>query len=345
MDTSIFGTLSLIAPDLMEELELRALILERVAALGPIGRRALAARLNLSERTVRAAADALREAGCITQTAAGMEIREEGRVLVETARAVSRGRRSVQSMELTLSRKLNIERVCVVRGDADRDSGVIEEIAHAAAGQLRFLLQGAQVLAVSGGRTVAAMSEVLGAAAPMDITVVPLHGGLGGTSQTQANTVVERVARALGGHHRLLHLPDGLSRSAAAELSRLPQVREALELLAHADILLYGVGRAEDLAVRRGLSRQERDDLTAHGAVAEALGFYFDARGRVVGGSSLALSEEDVGRTSRAAIVAAGEGKAEAILSVLLHHPHKLLVTDEGAAEKMIGILRQQPSF
>lgn len=42
MDTSILNTLSLIAPDLMEEMELRTLILERVAALEPIGRRALA---------------------------------------------------------------------------------------------------------------------------------------------------------------------------------------------------------------------------------------------------------------------------------------------------------------
>ena len=111
MDTSILGTLSLIAPDLMEELELRTLILERIAALGPIGRRALATRLNLSERTVRAAADALRDAGCITQSAAGMEISDAGRQLVETARAVSRSRRSVQSTERALSRKLNIERV------------------------------------------------------------------------------------------------------------------------------------------------------------------------------------------------------------------------------------------
>ena len=45
MDTSILGALYMIAPDLMEEIELRTLILERVAALGPIGRRALAQRL------------------------------------------------------------------------------------------------------------------------------------------------------------------------------------------------------------------------------------------------------------------------------------------------------------
>ena len=42
MDTSILNTLAQIAPDLMEEMELRTLILERVAALEPIGRRALA---------------------------------------------------------------------------------------------------------------------------------------------------------------------------------------------------------------------------------------------------------------------------------------------------------------
>ena len=345
MDTSILAALSLIAPDLMEELELRTLILERVAALGPIGRRALALRLNLSERTVRAAADALREAGCITQSAAGMEISDAGQVMVETARAVSRGRRSIQAMEMTLSRRLGIERVCVVRGDADRDRQVETELAHAAAGQIRYLLQGAQVLAVSGGRTIAGMAQAIVSAAPMEITVVPARGGMGGMSHTQANTVAERIALALGGHHRLLHLPDGLSRNAAAELSRLPQVREALELLGSADVFLYGVGRAIELASRRGLSGQERDDLIAHGAVAEALGFYFDAQGRVVGGASLALSEEDIGRRSRAAVVAAGSGKAEAILAVLRHHPHKLLVTDEGAAEKILEILKQSASF
>ena len=65
----------------------------------------------------------------------------------------------------------------------------------------------------------------------------------------------------------------------------------------------------------------------------------------MVGGSSLALSEEDIGHVSRAAVLAGGASKAEAILAVLRHHPHKLLVTDEGAAMKMMGILRQQPSF
>ena len=316
MDTSILNTLSLIAPDLMEEMELRALILERVAALEPIGRRALAARLHLAEREVRAAAEALKKAGCLTQSASGIE--------------------------LTLSQMLGVERVCVVRGDADIDSGVMEEVARAAARQIRFLLQGAHVMAVTGGRTVAKTAEAIAVAAPMEITVVPAQGGMGGGVSTQANTVAERFAQKLGGYYRFLHLPDGLSGAAADELARLPQVREPLELVRHADVLLYGIGRAMDLAQRRGLSRVEQETLREEGAVAEALGFYLSADGRVVGGgSSLAFKPEDIGRKNRAAAVAAGRAKAEAILAVCAHHPHKLLVVDEGAALRMIELLRR----
>ena len=175
MDTSILNTLSLIAPDLMEEMELRALILERVAALEPIGRR-----LHLAEREVRAAAEALKKAGCLTQSASGMELTPQGQSLVEAARAVSGGRRTLSGIELTLSQMLGVERVCVVRGDADIDSEVMEEVARAAARQIRFLLQGAHVMAVTGGRTVAKTAEAIAVAAPMEITVVPAQGGMGG---------------------------------------------------------------------------------------------------------------------------------------------------------------------
>ena len=341
MDTSFLSALTSMAPDLMEELELRALILERVGALGPIGRRALAARLHLPERGVRSAADALREAGCIAQNASGMSLTAHGQQVLETARAVSGRRRALSALELTLSRKLNVERVCVVPGDADRDDGALGETARAAARQIRFLLKDARVLAVSGGSTIARTAEAVAAAAPMDITVVPAQGGVSGGVKTQANTLAERFAERLGGRHCLLHLPDGLSDMAAAELSRLPQVREALELLREADVLLYGVGRADVLVRRRGMSLPEEEALLREGAVAEALGFYFDARGRVVGKrGSLALSAQELGRKNRAAIVAAGADKADAILAVCAHHPHKLLVTDEGAAQRMAERLK-----
>ena len=174
MDTSILSALSMIAPDLMREIELRTLVLERVAALEPIGRRALAQRLQLPEREVRSAADALRACGCVSLSAAGMELTDHGRSLVDTARAVSRGRRSLSSMELALARKLDVERVCVVRGDADVDESVLAEAAQTAARQIRFPLQDAQVLAVSAGRTMRMTAEATPTPAPrVEVTATP----------------------------------------------------------------------------------------------------------------------------------------------------------------------------
>lgn len=341
MDTSVLGTLFMIAPDLMEELELRTLVLERVAALEPIGRRALAQRLHLAEREVRSAADALRNAGCIAQSAAGMELTEQGRALVETARAVSRGRRSLAQMELALSHQLNVERVCVVRGDADLDESVLSAAAQAAAQEIRFLLQDAHVLAVSGGRTLAATAEAIALAAPMDVTVVPAQGGMSGSVMQQAGTLAERFAQRLGGQSRLLHLPEGISAPVLEEMARLPQVKETMELLRHADVLLYGISRAQTAARRRGMGAAERETLQKSGAAGEALGLYFDAQGGVCGGrGAMGLRAQDMGARMKTAAVAAGRSKAEAIIGVCLHHPHRLLVTDEGAALRMMELLR-----
>jgi len=340
MDTSILGTLFQIAPDLMASIELRALVMERVAALGPIGRRALAQRLHLPEREVRSAADALKASGCLSQSAAGMTLTPLGQSLVDSARTVSQGRRSLSSMELTLSRRLGVERVCVVHGDADLDDSVLPEVARAVARHIRFLLHGAHVLAVSGGRTLAMAAEAITPAVPMEITVVPAQGGTGGSIREQANTLAEEFARKLGGESRMLYLPDGLSGAAADEMSRLPQVREVLDLLQHADVLLYGISPALSSAVRRNIGMGERENLMRHGAAAEALGFYFNAKGEVVSGGYPLLRAQNIGICCHAAAVAAGTSRAEAIIAVCAHHPHRLLITDEGAAQRIMELLR-----
>jgi len=340
MDTSILSTLREIAPDLMQEMEVRALILERVAALGPIGRRALAVRLHLTERNVRSAADALRQAGLIAQSAAGMEITAQGKALTQAARTVSRERRSLASVELELSRRLNVKRVCVVHGDADEDASILGAAARAAAQQIRFLVQEAQVLAVSGGELLAQTAEAIDAAAPMDVTVVPAQGGMPGSMRTQANAVAEAFALGLGGESRALHLPQDMPEPVLEELARLPQLRETLELIAGADVLFYGVARAADAAAQRGMSAAERGALARAGAMAEAAGLFLDAQGRIVGGRAIWAGQAPGMAGALCAAIAAGRSSAEAIMAVCAHHPHRLLVTDEGAALRMIELLR-----
>ena len=67
-----------LAPDIMDEAARRALVLESIADMAPVGRRQLAARLMLPEREVRAAAAALREQGLIELDASGMTVTPKG---------------------------------------------------------------------------------------------------------------------------------------------------------------------------------------------------------------------------------------------------------------------------
>ena len=50
MHDDYFALMQKLAPDLAQEIERRALVLERIGALQPVGRRQLAARLNMPER-------------------------------------------------------------------------------------------------------------------------------------------------------------------------------------------------------------------------------------------------------------------------------------------------------
>lgn len=74
MQDDYFTLMQRLAPDLAQEIERRALVLERIGALQPVGRRQLAARLNLPEREVRTVATLLREHGLVSLDAAGMSL-------------------------------------------------------------------------------------------------------------------------------------------------------------------------------------------------------------------------------------------------------------------------------
>lgn len=334
--------MGLLAPDLLEELSKRAWILERIAALQPIGRRALASRLHLPEREVRAVAAALREAGYIELDAAGMSVSPSANKVLKAACSISHTVRGLSELENTLTHLLGVSRVMIVPGDADSDAQVLREVGRMAALKLRSLLSSGAVLAVSGGSTVAQVAANLQAGMlPLDVLVLPARGGMGRAMEAQADTLAAEFARRLRGHHRLLHLPDHLNPDAWHELQKMPEVRETIDALHRADVLVHGIGRADEMLKHRGLPHEVAEHILAEGAVAEALGHYFDAQGRVVyAASAVGLDGQAVERVPNILAVAAGAGKAEAILAVIRRRPHILLVTDEAAAQKMLEIKR-----
>ena len=340
MDEETLTLLAQLAPDLMERVQLRAMVLERIFALQPVGRRALAQRLHIPEREIRSVCDALKEDGLIAVAASGMATTEKAASVLPGARDIVRRRSGLGLLEQHLARALNVGSVCVVSGNADKDPEVLNEVGRMAASRLLRLLTGGMILTVSGGTTVAAVARAMHPGASMNIRVLPARGGVGMAVETQAGTLAAKFARALGGTYSLVHLPDAVPPEALKELIKLPEIGEPLRALHQTDVLLYGVGRADVMARNRALPEAEIEGILRMGAVAEAVGCYFDAAGRLLfQASGVGLTAEQVSKVPLIAAVAAGEEKARAILSVARHHRHELLVIDEGAARALEQLL------
>ena len=332
--------LNIIAPDLMADIGRRAQVLSSIESMQPVGRRALAARLNLPEREVRAAASALKEQGLISMDAAGMQLTPQAIEVLSGAHDLSRAMFGLTKLEQALSKLLNVPHVVVVSGNADTDPQVLREVGRAAGHRVHKLLQSGMTLAVTGGRTMSEMAHGMQSATPMNVMVVPARGGMGSSVETQASAVAEEIARRVGGHHRVMHLPDSLDASALQEMMKLPEVRETLELLQRTDLVVHGIGRADTMAQRRRLPPEAMETLKTKRAVGEAFGDFFDFDGKtVLQTSSVSLGLGKAYKESKMVAVAAGERKAEAIIAATRHEKHDSLITDEAAAQKIVALL------
>lgn len=333
--------LSRIAPDLMADIGRRAQVLSSIESMQPVGRRALAARLNLPEREVRAAAAALKEQGLISMDAAGMQLTPKAIEVLSGAHDLSRAMFGLTKLEQSLSSLLNVPHVVVVSGNADADPQVLREVGRAAAHRVHKLLQSGMTLAVTGGRTMSEMARGMQSAVPMNVMVVPARGGIGASMETQASAVAAEIARRLGGHHRVMHLPDSLDGPALQEMIKLPEVRETIELLQRADLVVHGIGRADVMAQRRGMQAEAMETLRKGKAVGEAFGDFFDFYGKTVlqAGTVVALGLGKAYKESKMVAVAAGERKAEAIIAASRHEKHDSLITDEAAAQCIVSLL------
>jgi len=328
-----------VVPELFETLRYRARIMERIAILQPIGRRGLAADMQVTERVLRAELDFLRSQGFVHSTAGGVFLTQEGvRVMseLEPVLAAVEGR---QALALQVSRRLGIENVVVVSGDSDCDSWVKDSLGFRAAEWIQKLLVAGDVLAVSGGSTLATVAARMPVATPrIPVQVVPARGGLGEGLATQANTVAAHVAEKLGGTSVMFHVPDRLTEESQTQLLADPFVQERLRLIQSATIVVHGIGEARTMAERRQTATPDLAILAETGAVGEAFGYYFDDEGRIAHKiANVGLHLADV-QTMRCVIaVAGGRKKSQAIAAAARGYRIDVLITDEGAARSILG--------
>lgn len=336
MDEFPWSTLTQIAPNQVRDIVCRAMVMDHVGSAGPIGRRMLSTYLGMAEREVRAAADALRDEGLLRYQPNGMVLSPEGQGILPRVRKVCRAFSGANDLEGALSDALMIPHVTVVPGDADTSRGVLKECGRAAAQRLRQMVRGGMTVAISGGSTMYELARQM-TPGPANVRVVPARGGFGTSTAIQADGVAEELARNMKATCRLIHLPDGLSAQTLEEMLKLPDIGETIRMMRSADIVVHGIGRADEMARRRGMNADQLAELGRLSAQGEALGDFFDEQGRIVVSSPSVSSElrtRDPGALTLWA--AAGLSKASAILAAARHQPPDSLILDEAAARQIL---------
>ena len=326
-------------PDLIEVLRKRHSILHHMMMLGSAGRRTLAASLAISERVLRAETDFLKEQGLLYVDSSGMSLTPAGRDLLEAMEPIVKEAFGLSEMEEKIRERYALKSVTIVPGDSDVSMLTKKELGRAGSAALRKVAAPGDIIAVTGGSTMAEIANWLNAATALKGSCfVPARGGLGESLELQANTIASTMAKKTGAAYRLLHVPDHLGEEAYQSLMQEPNVREVVTVIRNARIVVHGIGDAVRMAERRKMDTDTIASLRTEGALAEAFGYYFNQSGQVVHKMpTVGLRLEDIQETETVIAVAGGHTKGEAIASVIRFGHEDILVTDEAAAKVMLS--------
>ncbi len=325
-------------PDILQTMEKRYDILRHIFVTGTIGRRTLANSVDLTERVLRTELEVLRAQGLLEIGTSGMTLSDSGRQLVEEMEPIVKEVFGLSDLEEAVRQAFGLKRVVIVPGDSDASDHIKRELGRAGSRVLRESLSSGDVVAVMGGSTMARMASQFAVPAQLrDNWFVPARGGLGESVDYQANTIAAELAKRAGARYRMLHVPDHLSEEAYVTLMQEPNVREVVDMIRSARIVVHGIGDAMTMAGRRKLSDVTKSELLKDGALAEAFGYYFDRSGKVVHRMATAgLRLEDIEAAGIVIGIAGGRSKGEAIASVMRFGHDDVLVTDEAGAEEAL---------
>lgn len=330
-----------ITPEIIEIIERRYLILRSISYNQPIGRRGLSSELGYKERTIRDEVSILKNLGLLNIDIMGMNITEEGKKLLESLHLVYSNLKGIPKLEEKLEELLNIKKIIIVPGNSVENSMVLKDMGKITSKVLKENINPKDIIGITGGSTMAAVAnEVMPDKKSRDIVVIPARGGLGRDVETQSNSIAAKLGQQLGGSYRLLYVPDGLEEDALELILKNEEIKEAMELINNMNTLLFGIGRADIMAERRNLPHSRIEELTKKGAVAEALGHYFDIEGKEIWEfKTVGLSLEKFKELDNVIGVAGGEEKAEAIVAVSTLNKNMTLITDEAAGRKILELL------
>lgn len=329
-----------IAPELTKTVTERYKILRNLYWMQPVGRRTLAEKLSVTERSLRTDTDALRSQGLLVVTKSGMHLTPEGlRVFqgLENLMDAIGGRNQIESR---IEKYFGIQECIVVVGNSDSEKKVLGEFGKIVSQLLtQHLPHKENIIAVMGGTTMAAVAENLQTLEQdRHNTFVPARGGIGEMVNIQANAISSVMAQKTGGNYRALYVPEQVSPETYKPLLQEPMIQDVLHLIDEADAVIFSIGKALHMAARRKMRARELSMLKEKNAVAESFGYFFDEKGEVVYKiPRIGLQLKDLTRIPLVIAVAGGKSKGKAVKAYLKNAPKQTrLVTDLACANEIL---------
>ncbi|HLQ71265.1 MAG TPA: sugar-binding domain-containing protein [Bacillota bacterium] len=325
-------------PDITHVIGQRYSILGTVDLFQPIGRRSLAENTGITERVVRSEIAFLHKQDLIDITTKGMHITKEGKLVLEQLSQLMKEISGLATLERKLEKELPVKKVIVVPGNSDVYAWVKQEMGKACVSHLKLDIKPKHTIAVTGGTTMAALSDVMIPLPTMNNGMfLPARGGLGENAENQANAIATKMAKKANGTYRQLYVPDPLSESSYQTIIQEPTVIDVLQRIKNAEVVIHGIGDALTMANRRKTSTEILEKLTSEHAVGEAFGYYFDADGHIVHKvRTVGIHLEDLPFIETVITIAGGKSKARPITSYFKHAKSDVLITDESAAKEIL---------
>lgn len=330
-----------IVPELVNTLEKRYNVLRTIFHNQPIGRRVLADMLNVGERTVRTEIGFLKEQGLIEINTSGMTVTSEGVEIIHKLNDFIHEIKGLSEVEKKIQSSLNLKKVIIVPGDVEENPLVLKDLGKACANYVKDVLKDNSIIALTGGSTLKEVVEAFPRVTNLSqIQVVPARGGMGKKVETQANTLAATLAKKLNGTYKMLHISENLSLDIIGTLLKEEAVKVVIDTIHKADVLIYGIGNAVQMARKRGVPQQEIDNLINNGAVGEAFGCYFNKDSKIISETTaIGIKINEARKIKTHIAVAGGKNKVESIIATEYNDNDGVLVTDEAAAKGILSKL------
>jgi DNA-binding transcriptional regulator LsrR (DeoR family) len=248
-------------------------------------------------------------------------------------------------LENALIEKFSLRDVLVVIDEAPGPA-LYSSLARGAASWLKQRLEPGLRIGLGLGRTISYLPQVFYCDRPVACIFTEVVGAASSHPDSfESYNVTSKMAELCGGKAEFFYAPTFVSDAELkGRLMREPSVIVALERARSAQIVIQSVGpvdRSALLFLHRYITESDLEELRRAGAVGDALGHYFDARGQHISYYTdehvIGLDLQDLKQIPWSVVIAGGPEKMRPIEAAISGKLFNVLITDRRTALALLA--------